>query len=352
MFDFNRFKDLVMGGLLRAEPTWAAYHAENRPWQFTAANLTVPLIVGTMVVAGVLAMLMGGSMHFPSFGVWLLLLILSFVQFAIAVGIFTYFAGTMGGTRDYNRGVAALSFAAIPGQIGNALGPLPWIGWLIAIGLAILSLVYLYRILPLYLEVPDSKRVAHFIVSLLLTAVASFILSSTIGVGAYMKSDVAEIGARSGGDDSGSSRGGGFLGEVQRNAAIYDAAMADRYDPPSNGRLKKSQVEEYIRVMTRSKEMQDDYAAKMEALSDEMENKKEASLSDLMKIYRGAGGALTATNASMQIVKTAGGNWAEHVWVEEQLRLAKLQPDANEAAAKNRKLYDEFSETLDAVMPY
>ena len=352
MFDFNRFKELVTGGLLRAEPTWAAYHAENRPWQFTAANLTVPLIVAAMLVAGLLAMLTGGSVRFPSFGVWLLMLILSFVQFAIAVGIFTYMAGTMGGTRDYNRGVAAMSLAAIPGQVGSALGTLPWIGWIVALGLAILSLIYLYRILPLYLDIPDSKRVVHFVVSLLLTAVASIILSSTLGVGAYMATDIEEVGIRDGDDDSESTRGGGLIGEVQRNAAIYDAAMSDRYDPPANGQLKKAQVKEYIRVMTHSKAMQDEYAAKMEALSEEMENKKEASLSDLMKIYRGAGGALTATNASMQIVKTAGGNWAEHVWVEEQLRLAKLQPDANKAAEKNRKLYDEFSEALDPLMPF
>ena len=139
---------------------------------------------------------------------------------------------------------------------------------------------------------------------------------------------------------------------MQRNAEIYDAAMADTYSPPDNGRLKRQQVEEYLRVMTRAKAMQDDYAARMESLSKEIENKEDASFSDLMKIYQGVGGAISIGNAAMDIVKTGGGNWAEHIWVEEQLRVARYQPDANDAAAHNRELYDEFATQLDGVAPF
>jgi hypothetical protein len=352
MFDPNRFVELIKGGLLEADANAGAYRAENRNWQYTAFTLAGPLIVLSMIAAGLIAWLLNSGPQFGGFGWWLASTLASLAQFALAVLIFTAMAGAMGGRRDFDRGTAVLALAAIPAYVGNALGTFPWIGWLIAIVLSIYGLICLYRFLPDFLEVPDSKRVLHFVVSLVLTVIASFVIASGLGVGAYVESTTARIepGGRS--EDAASSRGGGFLGEVQRNAEIYDAAMADTYSPPDNGRLKRQQVEEYLRVMTRAKAMQDDYAARMESLSKEIENKEDASFSDLMKIYQGVGGAISIGNAAMDIVKTGGGNWAEHIWVEEQLRVARYQPDANDAAAHNRELYDEFATQLDGVAPF
>ena len=70
------------------------------------------------------------------------------------------------------------------------------------------------------------------------------------------------------------------------------------------------------------------------------------------EVNQGVGGAISSGNAAMEIVKTSGGNWAEHVWVEEQLRVARFQPDANDAAARNRELYDEFAASLGEVSAF
>ena len=352
MFDLNRFFELVRGGLLEADANAAAYRAENRDWQYTAGTLAGPLIILSMIAAGLVAWLLNSGPQFGGFGLWLASTVASLVQFTLAVLIFTAMAGVMGGRRDFDRGTAVMSLAAIPAYVGNALGSFPWVGWLIAIGLSIYGLICLYRFLPDFLEVPDSKRVLHFVVSLVLTFVASFLIAAGLGVGAYVESTGARIEPGDRSDDVSASRGGGLLGEVQRNAEIYDAAMADTYSPPDSGRLERHQVEEYLRVMARAKAMQDDYAARMESLSKEIENKEDASFSDLMKIYRGVGGAISVGNATMEIVKTGGGNWAEHVWVEEQLRVARYQPDASNAAAHNRKLYDEFATALEDVAPF
>jgi hypothetical protein len=355
VFEMKRFSELVRGALLDPEPTWAAYRAEERPWQYTASHLSGPLILASMAVAGLIAWLLNSGYQFGSPGLWLLATVMSFVQFAIAVGIFTGLAGAMGGRRDFDRGTAALSLAAVPAYVGNALSTFPWIGWLISLGLAVLAVVYLWRILPGYLDVPADKRATHFVVSLLATILATFAAGAILGVGAYTKmaDDRFEpSGAVSETSRPAAGRSGGLVGEIQRSAAIYEAARADTYEPPEDGRLSRSQVEEYVRVMTRANAMQDEYAERMEALAEEIENKEDASFSDLVKIFRGVGGAVGISNAAMEIVKTGGGNWAEHVWVEEQLRVAKFQPDADDASAHNRELYDDYANALAEVAPF
>ena len=60
---------------------------------------------------------------------------------------------------------------------------------------------------------------------------------------------------------------------------------------------------------------------------------------------------MSVNNAEMEIVKTGGGNWAEHVWVKEQLRVAKIQRgDGSEALAHNYELYQEYQQELDGAL--
>jgi beta-glucosidase/6-phospho-beta-glucosidase/beta-galactosidase len=65
-------------------------------------------------------------------------------------------------------------------------------------------------------------------------------------------------------------------------------------------------------------------------------------------MYAGIGTAVSATNAEMELVKTGGDNWAEHLWVKEQLRTAKIQQgDGSDAIAHNYELYKEYQEDLE-----
>jgi hypothetical protein len=52
------------------------------------------------------------------------------------------------------------------------------------------------------------------------------------------------------------------------------------------------------------------------------------------------------STAEIEIVKSAGGNWAEHQWVRQTLRTAWLQKDINDAVAHNYALYQEYEEEL------
>lgn len=70
-------------------------------------------------------------------------------------------------------------------------------------------------------------------------------------------------------------------------------------------------------------------------------------LADLSQIYAGIGGAVSANNAEMEVVKTGQGNWAEHLWVKQQLRTARIhQGDGTDAIAHNYKLYQKYEEDL------
>ncbi len=89
----------------------------------------------------------------------------------------------------------------------------------------------------------------------------------------------------------------------------------------------------------------------MNKLSKEMKDKEKASPTDLAHMYSGIGGALGANNAEMEVVKTGGGNWAEHGWVRNHLHIAILQQgEGSEAIKHNYVLYQAHQEELDDAM--
>ena len=187
-------------------------------------------------------------------------------------------------------------------------------------------------------------RTIRPVVSIITTLVIAVILGMVLGFN-MMARGIGDVGDFSGN----ATRGSGFLGEMARQGEIMDAAMSDTYDPPGDGELSERQVETYIRVMEKAGAIQAEYAEKMEKLSKEMEDKEDASLADIGKMYSGLSGAMSANNAAMEIVKGSDGNWAEHVWVEDQLRTAKYQQDLNDAVKHNYALYQRFKEKLDEV---
>ncbi len=55
---------------------------------------------------------------------------------------------------------------------------------------------------------------------------------------------------------------------------------------------------------------------------------------------------MATANAEMEVVKSGGGNWAEHQWVKEQLRIASIQKDLNDAVKHNYALYQKYADQL------
>lgn len=183
MIDLKRTLDLVKGAMFDAEAAWHAYLPESHDWKKTAVLLTGPLIIASAVLAYLIAL--AGS-DLSVFGVrptllsTLLNMIASAVSAAVVAFVYCTISGSFGGKSDFGLGLAATSLAFVPGYIGQALGWLPWIGFVLAIGLFVYSLVLLWRILPLYLEIPDEKRTVHYVVSLVACAVVMFVLGALV----------------------------------------------------------------------------------------------------------------------------------------------------------------------------
>jgi hypothetical protein len=181
VFDLQRTIQLVTGALFDAQATWRSYLPDAGDWKRTAIQITVPVIVVAMIIAYLLGLVTGGGAIFglrPSLVSTLIGIVAAIGGVALCGLVFSLLAGVFGGKNSFALGFAAVSLTFVPAYAGQALSSLPWIGWLLSLGLAIYSLVLLWRIIPLYLQVPDGKRAPHYIVSLIATIVASLVISA------------------------------------------------------------------------------------------------------------------------------------------------------------------------------
>ena len=351
--DFAKTISLIKGGLLDHQATWTSYLEENRDWQYTATVLTGPLLIANVVLSVLLSRMTGGYAYLGYHGGLIASLfwglVLAALGLAITVLVFNFLAGKFKGTSNFSRAFAAVSLAAIPSWVAGVVGALiPGIGFLIMFAGGIMSLYFMYKIMPLALSVPDDKRLVHFILSLVAIVILNMIVGSVIGFSSLGNN--MPRGSYS--DNRSSSPGSGVLGDYERQGRLMEAAQEDSFDPPDDGELSKSQVESYVKVLKKTRAIQAEYAQKVQDFSDEMEAKKKAgktpSASDMSKMFGGISSAVSANNAELEVVKTGGGNWAEHQWVKEQLRTAKIQMgDGSDAIAHNYKLYLEYKEDLE-----
>lgn len=180
MFDLNRTVQLVRGALFDPEATWRSYLPEAGDWQKTAVLLTGPLIVVSAVVAYLLGFLGSDSSILGPFRPTLGSTLIGIVMMAISAGVVAFIwsamSGMFGGKSGFALGLAATTLAFVPGYVGQALSGLPWIGGLLALVMLIWALVQLWKIVPIYFEVPDTKRGAYYVLSLVVTIVVMFIV--------------------------------------------------------------------------------------------------------------------------------------------------------------------------------
>lgn len=345
--DFQKTVELVKGGLMQPTQTWNSYLAESRGWQQTLVVLTGPLILANVVLGLLLSRMMGTMSPFGLGGNWftalVLGLVLACVGFAIAVMVFNALAGVFGGQPDFSRAFAAMSLIAIPAWIAGIIGAaLPWVGGLISLAGAIVSLVFLYKIIPLAWKVPDSKRILHFIVSLVAVIVINMVLGAVLGMGDQPgRIPSNTIGER------GAARSSGMLGEIGRQADLIASANEDRYEPPGNGMVSRQQAHWVADVIGKTRLTYEEEMARLQQLGEEMENTESRSPLELARMFQGMGSVLSLNTLEMETVKSGGSNWAEYQWVKQQLRNARLQRGEGTAAvAHNYALYQEIADTV------
>jgi len=350
-FDFNKTLGLVKGGLTDHRATWESYLGENPGWRDTLVTLTGPMILANVLLSVILSRAMGTfsaySMGGNFFTAILLGLVMAAVGFTVAVLIFSFLAGMFGGKADFSRAFAAISLAAIPAWIAGIIGSaIPWLGTLVSLAGAILSLVFVYRILPLALGIPDDKRVAHFVVSIIAIFIANLIIGRAIGMGGMApRAAIRDFGSSSSERDADNAPG--MFGEIGRQAALYNKAGESRYEPPSDGEVSRKQAEWMVDNLNKARENYQEEMARLKNISEEIENKDNPSPADLANMYKGMGSALSLNSIEMETVMAGGGNWAEYQWVKSQLRAARLQRgEGSDALEHNYEVYQDIEGEL------
>jgi len=336
MFDFQATLKWVTAVLSDPDSAAAAYREAGPGWQQSFLQLPLPLYVGAYVIAGIVALATGGSFMYGglSFGMFVFALAWGLAWTFVVAFIFDFLAGTFEGKRNFDAAYAVVALAIVPSAAGTALSPLPWIGWLIGLAASIYSLMLAYRFLPLYLEIPETSRVKHFAVSIVAAIVVNLFVSLTIG-----SMFAPSLMRNASFDGSGESIGGGMLGGFERQANVVDAASKDTYDPPSDGEISGKQLEAYVDVLRKTKALRERLSESMKGMEE-----KEPSLTD---VFSGVGGAVRLGTAEMEVVKTGGGNWAEHQWVRSQLETARIQQDLNDATKHNYELFLEYQDEIE-----
>ena len=349
--DLKETLRLVRGGLFDHRVTWQSYLDSDPPWQKTAGLLAGPIIITNVILSLVFAKLMGGFYSYAygsNFAVAVLMgLIMSGVGMALASFVLAILAANFGGKNSFSRALAAVSLAAIPGAVAGIVGALiPGLGFLIMLAGGIFSLVFLYKLMPLALDIPEPKRTIHFVASLVAVFVLNAVVATVFGLGGTGNS-ASRYGAANNSAES-SVAGSGVFGEIQRQSQLIEAAGSATYEPPDSGKISEDQIQGYVKVKQKTRALHQQYAKKVEKLEAELEGKENPTAADISKVYSGLGSALGANNAELEIVTTGGGNWAEHQWIASSLRNAMIQQgDGSEALKHNFALYEQYSDVLE-----
>ncbi len=363
MFDFGKLLGWIKDGLFEPAAIWDTYKAEGHSWKTTATQFSLPLIVACALLALILGWLFADSYLLGSaggFNGFIGTLIMSLLWFGIGGWIASFLAAKFGGAGSFDQAWSALTFASIPGLIGNVFGTLPWFGGLLSLAGAIWSLVLLWQALPKFLDVPAERAVGHFFATLGLSLVALIVVGTILGAlglgmaGSSSDDRIADIrrdieersSSRSIDASQPSSSTGrandndGSMFGFGRELDYLEAAENDRYSPPADGKLTEDQIEKAVHYLAVAQRLRDDSQSNLEKLSGD---NNEPSFGDLFKGVKGLVGAGTA---EMQSVKSAGGNWKEHQWVKKQLFEARLHQDLNATTTHNYELYMNYETQL------
>jgi len=354
MFDIDATIKWISAVLKTPAEVASQYKAISAPFLQTFLQIVLPAFVVSYLVGGLLGWMFGSNTGLGALGLIPFVMGILFAlgwTFVVAF-VFDFFAGTFGGVRNYDHAYATVGLAIVPACVGTLLGVLPWIGGLLSFVAGIYSLVLAWRFIPDFLAVPEESRVKHYLASVGTLLVAGLLVMFMWGMVFTAAALTSAVVSGDDPDDSvaaveeifenGDSHG--MLGGVERSGQLIAQSEQDEYEPPADGELSEAQVERYISTMKKTRALRERLAKKYEQFDEE--KGKEPSLTD---IFGGIGDMTRAGSAEVEVVKTAGGNWKEHLWVKNAIETARVQQDINDAVAHNYALFQQYQEEIEAL---
>lgn len=183
--DLKRFWRLVRDGLVHPRKMWEDYFSQERGWRETAVQLILPLILLTALIVPALSSLFGAPqvLGAETFGLrGFASGILGTTIAMVAMGAITGFTAKWFSDRaSFERGFAAVSVTSVPAFAADVVGTVPLVGWVVEITGSIVSILFLYQVIPLALGVPRHRRVPHFVLTLTGAVAVGVALSLVFG---------------------------------------------------------------------------------------------------------------------------------------------------------------------------
>ncbi len=353
MFDLNATQKWITAVLKAPEAAAQEYAAMGAPFMQSLMQLTLPAYAAAFVIGAIIAGILGSGFDMGYGGAlgFTVMFVFQLAWTFLFAFVFDFLAGTFGGVRNFDNAYGMVALAVIPACIGTALSGIAWIGGLLALLAAIYSIVLTWQFVPHFLKVPEENRGKHFGVSVLVLLVIGAVFGvifSTMFFAAAVTSGLSdavdentETVIENVLDGEGSP---GLLAGAERVGNLVAEAEEDTYEPPSDGELTEEQVETYIRNMEKTKALRDRLDSNLKKIEG-----GEGSEPSLDAVFSGLGDITRLATAETEVVKTSGGNWAEHVWVKTTIETARIQQDLNDAVKHNYELYLEYQEKIDAL---
>ena len=371
----NQIIEALQSAIIRPEPLWERVAAETPPWQEFLKGIVLPVIGVVAVLSALLLKIFG--YHLPMIGVvrpsmtdMLLQIAGAIVMYGISIvllgWIAAWLAGLFGGKNDLDRAVSMLFWISVPSLLGQLLGNIPFVGWVLSLGLGIYSLVLLYRAIPVFLDLAVSERVKYFILFLIASFAVSMLLGMTLGrlfvprdMMQSMRPDVIvppqmkKVG-RSHPTHNGTTESENpvedyveSMAKGDYNKDVISKAKEDRFTPPADGKLTRAQVEKFLALAKKVKTVEKEQARKLKEKYEKKEQSEDFSISDIFNGLKDFTGLATL---EMKVVKENGGNWAEYTWVKDRVREAWYTPSLSPTTEYNAKLLKGYEALLKEIL--
>jgi uncharacterized protein YneF (UPF0154 family) len=371
----NQLLSKLQRAILKPEPLWEEEVAHAQAWDQFYKSTVLPVIAVAALLSAVLFKIFG--YHLPMIGIvrpsvtdMLLQIAGAIVMYSISLlvlgWIAAWLAGMMGGKNDFNRAVSMLFWISVPSFLGQILGTLPMVGWVISLGMGLYSLVLLYRAIPVFMDVSVTDRVKHFIFFLIASFVVSILLGTTLGriftprdMLQSIRPDVivppqTEKSTKALPHKSTSKSSDNPVEDYMESMAkgdynkdVIEKAKQDQFTPPADGRLTKAQVEHFLTLAKKVKIVEKEQAQKLKEKYDKKEQSDEFSITD---VFNGFKDFTSLATLEMKVVKENGGNWAEYTWVKDRVREAYYTPSLSPTTEYNAKFLKGHEDLLKKIL--
>lgn len=100
---------------------------------------------------------------------------------------------------------------------------------------------------------------------------------------------------------------------------LLQETAEDQYEPPANGRLNEKQIQMYLKVREREKQIAQVARKEAEAHAKKAEQKGEKSFAGMMEGFKTIASGVDMFTADIRAAKELGFNTAEYQWVKEKV---------------------------------